>query len=51
VLKILDDNTLTWQVTGRDIDGEILPNLPEVKVTRAGSAEQKVQSATSAVNQ
>ena len=41
VLKILDDNTLTWQITGRDVDGEILPNLPEVKITRSGSAEQK----------
>jgi uncharacterized protein (TIGR02246 family) len=34
VMKLLDDNTISWQITGRDIDGEILPNLPEVKITR-----------------
>ncbi len=34
VMKLLDDNTISWQITGRDIDGEILPNLPEVKVAR-----------------
>ncbi len=39
IMKLLDDNTLTWQITGRDVDGEILPNLPEVKITRAKSPE------------
>lgn len=34
IMKPLDDNTLSWQITGRDVDGEILPNLPEVKVAR-----------------
>jgi uncharacterized protein (TIGR02246 family) len=34
VMKLLDDKSISWQITGRDIDGEILPNLPEVKVTR-----------------
>jgi uncharacterized protein (TIGR02246 family) len=38
VLKIVDENTLTWQITGRDVDGEILPNLPEVKVSRTEPA-------------
>jgi uncharacterized protein (TIGR02246 family) len=51
VLKVLDENTLSWQITGRDVDGEILPNLPEVRITRAGSAEQKAESTTSAANQ
>lgn len=48
VLKMLDENTVTWQITGRDIDGEILPNLPEVKITRSGSAQQTVEPTTSA---
>lgn len=39
IMKLLDDNTLTWQITGRDVDGEILPNLPEVKITRVKQPE------------
>ncbi|QEG37537.1 nuclear transport factor 2 family protein [Bythopirellula goksoeyrii] len=39
IMKILDDKTLSWQVTGRDVDGEILPNLPEVKITRIASEQ------------
>lgn len=39
VLKPVDANTLKWQITGRDVDGEILPNLPEVTITRTGPAE------------
>jgi len=39
IMKLLDDNTVTWQITGRDVDGEILPNLPEVKITRTPSLE------------
>lgn len=39
IMKLLDDNTMTWQITGRDVDGEILPNLPEVKITRTPSLE------------
>jgi uncharacterized protein (TIGR02246 family) len=34
IMKVLDDQTVSWQITGRDVDGEILPNLPEVKITR-----------------
>jgi uncharacterized protein (TIGR02246 family) len=51
VLKIVDENTLTWQITGRDVDGEILPNLPEVKITRSGSGEQQAEPNTSAAVQ
>jgi uncharacterized protein (TIGR02246 family) len=51
VLKMLDENTVTWQITGRDVDGEILPNLPEVKITRSGSAEPTAEPATSAAVQ
>ncbi len=37
IMKLLDDGTVSWQITGRDVDGEILPNLPEVKITRIPS--------------
>jgi uncharacterized protein (TIGR02246 family) len=39
VMKLLDDGAVSWQITGRDVDGEILPNLPEVKITRTPSLE------------
>lgn len=35
IMKALDADNLSWQITGRDVDGEILPNLPEVKITRS----------------
>ena len=44
VIRMLDENTATWQITGRDVDGEILPNLPEVKITRNPSADQEAAS-------
>jgi uncharacterized protein (TIGR02246 family) len=34
IMKVLDGNAFSWQVTGRDVGGEILPNLPAVKVSR-----------------
>lgn len=34
-VKIVDADNFLWRVTGREVDGEILPNLPEVKVQRA----------------
>ena len=39
IMKLLDDGTVSWQITGRDVDGEILPNLPEVKISRVRQAE------------
>ena len=51
VLKVLDDNSVTWQITGRDVDGEILPNLPEVKITRSPSAEPTAEPTTAAAVQ
>lgn len=51
VLTMLDDNTVTWQITGRDVDGEILPNLPEVKITRDPSAERTAEPTTAAAVQ
>jgi len=37
VITLVDENTLTWQSTGREVDGEMLPNLPEVTVVRKQS--------------
>lgn len=41
IMKRLDDGSITWQITGRDVDGEILPNLPEVKINRVPAAPAK----------
>jgi len=34
IYKKIDDNSLTWQVTDRVVDGEMLPNLEEVLIVR-----------------
>jgi hypothetical protein len=34
VMTVLDKNTITWESTGRDLDGEILPNIGPMKVVR-----------------
>ncbi|MFO0792266.1 MAG: nuclear transport factor 2 family protein [Pirellulales bacterium] len=34
ILKRLDDNSFTWQSIDREVDGEMLPNIPEVQVIR-----------------
>jgi len=34
VLTYVDDNTITWQSTGREIDGELQPDVPEITVVR-----------------
>ena len=33
-LTVIDDETITWQATGRSLDGEILPNISPIKLTR-----------------
>jgi hypothetical protein len=33
-MTVLDGNSFTWQSTGRELDGEILPNIEPVKVVR-----------------
>jgi uncharacterized protein (TIGR02246 family) len=35
VLTYVDDDSLTWQSTNREVDGEMLPNVEEVLVVRA----------------
>jgi len=34
VMKIVDDNSFTWQSSGRELDGEILPNIAPIKIAR-----------------
>lgn len=41
ILTILGKDTITWQSTGRSLDGEILPNLEAVQLTRQGTAKSK----------
>jgi uncharacterized protein (TIGR02246 family) len=37
VIRRVDDNTFTWQSIGREIDGQMLPNVEEVTVVRVTS--------------
>ena len=37
ILTRVDENTLTWQSIGREIDGELLPSIEEVTVVRKQS--------------
>jgi uncharacterized protein (TIGR02246 family) len=34
ILTYVDNDTFTWETTGREVDGEILPNVDPVKVKR-----------------
>ena len=36
IIRVVDDNTYTWQVVNREVDGELLPNVDEVVVVRQG---------------
>jgi len=38
-ITVIDDNTITWQVSGRSIDGEILPTIDPIKLTRNSDSE------------
>jgi uncharacterized protein (TIGR02246 family) len=39
LLKKIDVDSYTWQSINRDADGELLPNVPEVKIVRAAAEE------------
>jgi len=41
ILTMLDKNSFTWQSTGRELDGEILPNIDPIKVVRGAASESK----------
>ncbi len=34
VITLVDDDTIRWQSTNREVGGELLPNIPEVTVVR-----------------
>lgn len=34
IIRYVDENTFTWQVINREVDGELLPNVDEVVVVR-----------------
>ncbi len=34
VLTYVDDNSFKWRSSGREVDGQLLPNVPEVTVVR-----------------
>ncbi len=36
---LVDDKTITWQMSGRELDGEILPNVGAIKLTRKSDSE------------
>jgi len=39
IMTVVDDNTVTWQSTGRELDGEILPNIEPVKLVRHAASD------------
>lgn len=39
VMTLVDENTITWEASGRAVDGEILPNIDPIKITRTKEAE------------
>ena len=41
ILTMLDKNSFTWQSTGRELDGEILPNIEPIKVVRNVASDSK----------
>ena len=41
IMTMLDKNSFTWQSTGRELDGEILPNIDPIKVVRNAKADAK----------
>lgn len=44
VYTLVDGNSFTWKSIGRQVDGEYLPNIGEVKIARAGTADAKADA-------
>ena len=38
-ITVIDKNSITWQASGRSLDGEILPNIDPIKLTRNSDSE------------
>jgi uncharacterized protein (TIGR02246 family) len=41
IYTIIDDNTVAWTSVGREVDGQFLPNVAEVKMVRKTAASMK----------
>jgi uncharacterized protein (TIGR02246 family) len=39
IMTLVDDNSVTWESTGRELDGEILPSIEPIKVVRNSASE------------
>lgn len=39
IMTVVDDSTMTWQSTGRELDGEILPNIKPINIKRKSESE------------
>ncbi|MEM0925761.1 MAG: DUF4440 domain-containing protein, partial [Planctomycetota bacterium] len=38
-IDVIDNDTVTWEMTGRSIDGEILPSIAPIQLTRTAVSE------------
>jgi uncharacterized protein (TIGR02246 family) len=45
VYTLVDGNSFTWKSIGRQVDGEYMPNIGEVKIARAGTSAAKAEDA------
>jgi uncharacterized protein (TIGR02246 family) len=45
VYTLADGNSFTWKSIGRQIDGQYIPNIEEVKIARAGTSNLKAEDA------
>ncbi|MCA9010412.1 MAG: SgcJ/EcaC family oxidoreductase [Planctomycetaceae bacterium] len=41
VMTIMDANTISWQSTGREFDGEILPNIEPIELVRKSTSDSR----------
>jgi uncharacterized protein (TIGR02246 family) len=40
-MTVIDSNSFTWESAGRDLDGEILPNIGPIKVVRDSASDSE----------
>jgi uncharacterized protein (TIGR02246 family) len=40
-MTVIDSNSITWESAGRDLDGEILPNIGPIKVVRDSASDSE----------
>lgn len=51
VITYVDPDTLRWQSIAREIDGEVLPNVPEATIVRQKPAPEAVEATNREVSQ